>query len=286
MTETYPGDRVDKSDPRYETLIRGFNLRRVGKPKYIEVCGDAEQVKHTVQQAVDEKLRITVRSGGHCYENFAVGNDGGVIVDMAPMNRVYYDAERKAYCIEAGATLWNVIWNLYKEYGKAIPGGSCYSVGAGGHITGGGYGLLSRKHGLIVDWLDAVEIVCVGANRHTHIVIAERDGKNSDLLWANQGGGGGNFGIVTRFWFKELPPAPAVAHLVNLAWNWSDMTQQQFTLLVELMAPSSVSTAVPIVLMTASSRCFTSRIRPHRRSYSPRNMSATNRSGWTNSLRT
>jgi FAD/FMN-containing dehydrogenase len=234
MTETYPGGRVDKSDPRYDTLIRGFNLRWVGKPKYIEVCGDAEQVKRTVQQAVDEKLRITVRSGGHCYENFAVGNDGGVIVDVAPMNRVYYDSGRKAYCIEAGATLWNVIWNLYKEYGKAVPGGSCYSVGAGGHIAGGGYGLLSRKYGLIVDWLDAVEIVCVDKNRRAHVVIAERDGANSDLLWANQGGGGGNFGIVTRFWFKELPPAPSEAHLVNLAWNWSDMTQKQFTLLVEL----------------------------------------------------
>jgi FAD/FMN-containing dehydrogenase len=81
--ETYPGGRVDKDDSRYDTLVRGFNLRWVGQPKYIEVCGDATQVAKTVQQAVDEKLRITVRSGGHCYEDFAV--------DMAPMNRVYYD---------------------------------------------------------------------------------------------------------------------------------------------------------------------------------------------------
>jgi FAD/FMN-containing dehydrogenase len=234
--EPYPGGRVGKDDPRYDTLIRGFNLRWVGRPSNIAVCGDAGQVRNTVQQAVDQNLRITVRSGGHCYENFAVGNDGGVIVDMAPMNRVYYDRERKAYCIEAGATLWNVIWNLYKEYGKAVPGGSCYSVGAGGHITGGGYGLLSRKYGLIVDLLDAVEIVCVDRNRRAEVVIAGRDGVagEKDLLWANQGGGGGNFGIVTRFWFKELPPAPAEAHLVNLAWNWSDITEKQFTLLVAL----------------------------------------------------
>lgn len=203
MTDSYPGGRVDKSDPRYETLIRGFNLRWVGKPKYIEVCGDAEQVRRTVQQAVDEKLRVTVRSGGHCYENFAVGNDGGVIVDMAPMSRVYYDAERKAYCIEAGATLWNAIWNLYKEYGKAIPGGSCYSVGAGGHITGG-YGLLSRN------------------SRCSSIS----------------------------------------------------------------MGRSSVSTAPSILLTTDSSRCSTSRIRPHRSSCSPRSTLATSRSGWTNLSRT
>jgi FAD/FMN-containing dehydrogenase len=231
----YPGGRIDSSDPRYETLVRGFNLRWVGRPSHIEVCGDTAQVVHAVQHAVDGHLRVTVRSGGHCYEDFAVGNDGGVIVDMAPMNRVYYDETRQAYCIEAGATLWNVYWNLYKEHNAVIPGGSCYSVGAGGHITGGGYGLLSRKHGLTVDWLDAVEIVHVTRGGQAAVAIARRDGSEleRELLWANQGGGGGNFGIVTRFWFKTLPAAPAEAYVVNLAWNWSDMTPERFTLLVE-----------------------------------------------------
>src|SRR5260370_41221295 len=87
-SETYPGGRVGRDDPRYETLVRGFNLRWVGRPSYIAVCGDARQVRQTVQQAVDDNLRITVRSGGHCYENFAVGNDGGGIVDMAAMNEI------------------------------------------------------------------------------------------------------------------------------------------------------------------------------------------------------
>jgi hypothetical protein len=231
----YPGGRIERGDARYETLVRGFNLRWVGHPSHIEACGDAAQVARTVQQAVDEKLRITVRSGGHCYENFAVGNDGGVIVDTSPMNRVYFDAEHQAFCIEAGATLWTVYWNLYKEYGLTLPGGSCYSVGAGGHITGGGYGLLSREHGLVVDWLDAVEMVHVDGDGRARVVRAGRDGSEAerDLLWANQGGGGGNFGIVTRFWFKSLPPAPKEASLVNLAWNWDGMTQSDFTLLVE-----------------------------------------------------
>jgi FAD/FMN-containing dehydrogenase len=232
----YPGGRVDHSDPRYQTLIRGFNLRWVGKPSYIQVCGDAGQVVRTVQEAVSADRRITVRSGGHCYENFSVGNDGGVIVDMAPMNRVYFDVGMQAFCIEAGCTLWNVYWNLYKEYGVVLPGGSCYSVGAGGHITGGGYGLLSRKYGLTVDWLYAVEIVVVDAQRKASAVIVRKDSANPDeqaLLWANQGGGGGNFGIVTRFFFRELPPAPPEAYIANLAWDWSTMTQQQFTTLVQ-----------------------------------------------------
>lgn len=143
---------------------------------------------------------------------------------------------RGAYCIESGCTLWNVYWNLYKEYDVVIPGGSCYSVGAGGHITGGGYGLLSRKHGLTVDWLYGVEIVVVDADGQASAVLVtadSADGDERDLLWANQGGGGGNFGIVTRFFFRDLPAAPAEAYVANLAWNWSSMTQDQFTILVQ-----------------------------------------------------
>lgn len=229
----FPGARVGPDDPRYETLSRGFNLRWVGAPAEIALCGSAAQVRAAVQRAVDDKRRLTVRSGGHCYENFAVGNESGVIVDMAPMNRVYYDARRGAYCVEAGATLWNLVWTLYKEYGRALPGGSCYSVGAGGHITGGGYGLLSRKHGLIVDWLDAVEIVRVDKAKRARVLVAEKDGRAADLFWACQGGGGGNFGIVTRFWFKQIPEAPAEAHLVNLAWDWDGMKEAE---LAEIIA--------------------------------------------------
>jgi hypothetical protein len=220
---------VGRDDPRYSTLIRGFNLRWVSNADDIAVCGSVEDVVRVVQHAVDRGKRITVRSGGHCYENFAVQNEHGVLVDMAPMNRVYFDEDRKAYCIEAGATNWNIYWGLYKEFGVTIPGGSCYSVGAGGHITGGGYGLLSRKFGLVVDWLTGVEVVCVDGDGKARAVIAE----DGDLLWAHQGGGGGNFGIVTRFWFRELPQAPSRAVLVNLAWDWSEMTQEAFTTLVE-----------------------------------------------------
>ncbi|HEU0135065.1 MAG TPA: BBE domain-containing protein, partial [Allosphingosinicella sp.] len=110
--------------------------------------------------------------------------------------------------------------------------GSCYSVGAGGHISGGGYGLLARKYGLIVDWLDSVEIVTVDRAGRARITVAEKDGEAADLLWACQGGGGGNYGIITRFWFKDLPPAPDEALLVNLAWDWDGMNEAEFAEIV------------------------------------------------------
>ena len=80
-------------------------------------------------------------------------------------------------------------------------------MGAGGHVTAGGYGLLSRLHGLTVDYLYAVEVVCVDADGKAAAIEVSLDSPETDeqaLLWAHQGGGGGNFGIVTRFWDRAF----------------------------------------------------------------------------------
>ena len=148
------------ADPRYATLRMGFNRRWVGSPAYIQVVRNARQTVAAVQRAHDAGLRITVRGGGHCYENFSSGNYGGVIIDLSGMQDVSLDRSGLVR-VEGGATLWNVYETLFKEYNLTLPGGSCYSVGVGGHIVGGGYGLLSRQHGLTVDYLAAVDVVCV-----------------------------------------------------------------------------------------------------------------------------
>lgn len=230
----FPGADVGRRDPRYPTLVRGFNQRFVGHPRYVELCGDPGQVRDAVQRALDKGLRITVRGGGHCYEDFVSGNDGGVIIDLSPMSAVTRGADG-VFAIEGGCTLWNVYTQLYREYNVTIPAGSCYSVGAGGHIVGGGYGLLSRLHGLTVDWLSAVEVVVVNEQRRAEIVVVGRDAKTrreQDLFWAHCGGGGGNFGIVTRYFFADPPAAPPEAALASVAWNWDDLTQDHFAHIV------------------------------------------------------
>ena len=217
-------------------MVRGFNQRWVGRPRRIVVCRTAGEVRDAVERALDDGLRITVRSGGHCYEDFVSGNEGGVILDLSPLSGVYRDDATGRYCVEAGATLWNVYGRLYKEFDVTLPGGSCYSVGAGGHVTGGGYGLLSRLHGLTVDYLDAIELVHVSADGTVGVITVSRDGGDRaerELLWAHLGGGGGNFGVVTRFWFRDLPSAPAEAHLLTHAWNWSDLNERSFASLVD-----------------------------------------------------
>jgi FAD/FMN-containing dehydrogenase len=225
--------RVGPSDPRYHALGIGFNQRWVGKPAYIQLVGSTRDVIVAVREAQRRGLRITVRGGGHCYEDFVSGNPGGVIIDMSQMSGVSRAADG-TFWLEGGATLWNVYEDLYKRYGVTLPGGSCYSVGMGGHVAGGGYGLLSRQFGLTVDYLTAVEVVGVNQAGGVSAVTAKRgDRRTGDLLWGHTGGGGGNFGVITRYGFKRLPSPPREVWLSVLTWDWASMTETGFRTLVE-----------------------------------------------------
>src|SRR6185436_4247157 len=114
--------------------------------------------------------------------------DGGVIVDLSPMAAVGHDATSGLYSVEPGAHLLDVYTTLAQQYGVTIPGGSCHSVGAGGHVTGGGYGLLSRLHGLTVDHLSAVDIVTwdagTGQAQLRHVSAESAASDERDLFWA------------------------------------------------------------------------------------------------------
>jgi FAD/FMN-containing dehydrogenase len=223
---------VFPSDPRYATMSMGFNRRFAGSPAYIQVVCDARQAVHAVQSACDAGLRITVRGGGHCNENFSAGNDGGAIIDLSGMQRIYLDPAGRV-CVEGGATLWNVYETLFKAYGLTLPGGSCYAVGVGGHVAGGGYGLLSRLHGLVVDYLTGVDVVCVNQRGHARLVRARKDDpQTGQLLWAHTGGGGGNFGIVTTYYFTGLPTPPDQVRLATTTWPWAGMTSGGFATLL------------------------------------------------------
>ncbi|WP_327228108.1 BBE domain-containing protein [Streptomyces platensis] len=229
------GIEVGRGDSRYEALRRGFNQRFIASPDYVSVVSSTGEVvaavnKYLASHRSDEDLhrRLTVRSGGHCYENFVCGNDVGVIVDMGQLDRAYLDQEMGAYCVESGANNWHVATHLYAPFGVALPGGSCYSVATGGHVVGGGYGLLSRQHGLTVDYLYAVEVVVVRDGQHAEVVIARRDSPEPELRelwWAHTGGGGGNFGVVTRYWFKGLPEPPSQVLLHAVAWPWEELLE-------------------------------------------------------------
>ncbi|MEU4769292.1 FAD-binding protein [Actinosynnema sp. NPDC023794] len=228
-------------DARYEDLVlRRTSERFFPRPGSFRLPTTTEQVVRAVDDATRAGKRVTVRSGGHCYEDF-VGDGAEVIIDLSAMRRVAFDRRRNAFMIEPGATLWNVFERLYLGWGVTIPGGQCSGVAAGGHIQGGGYGPLSRKLGSVVDYLYAVEVVVVDRSGRARAVVATREqgDENRDLWWAHTGGGGGNFGVVTRYWMRTpgatgndptrlLPKPPAVTLGATVGWSWRDVTEESF----------------------------------------------------------
>ena len=227
--------KITRTDPRYAMLCRSRNLRWDANPAdtaaEIELCESAEEAAEALQRIVKAGMRPTLRSGGHCYEDFVVNNPGGAILDLSLLNSVTQPGDGTRYRISPGQQLGEVYIELYKRHGVTIPAGSCYNVGAGGHITGGGYGVLSRLHGLTVDWVAAIEILTVDNKGHVELRRIDKD-HEPDLFRACRGAGGGNFGVVTGFLFERLPPAPEEVVNAHLSFDWAGMTEETFSAII------------------------------------------------------
>jgi FAD/FMN-containing dehydrogenase len=223
--------KISRTDPRYAMLKASRNLRwsnEAEAAEEIEICETAEQAAEALQRIVNAGKRPTIRSGGHCYEDWVVNNPGGTILDLSLLTTAELPGDGARYRISPGQQLGDVYIDLYKRHGVTIPGGSCYSVGAGGHIAGAGFGVLSRLHGLTVDWLSAVEILTVDGKGHVALRRVDKD-HEPDLFRACRGGGGGNFGVITGFLFDRLPVAPFEVATAHLSFDWTTMKEDTFT---------------------------------------------------------
>ena len=225
---------ITETDPRYKTLSKSRNQRWSDSlhqaASRIELCDSAEAVAEALQKIVGAGMRPTIRSGGHCYEDFVVNNPGGAIFDLSLLNGSKRPTDT-GYRISPGSKLGEIYLDLYRRYGLTIPGGSCYSVGAGGHICGGGYGVLSRLFGLTVDWLSAAEIVTVDAQGKTELRRIDKT-HEPDLFRACRGAGGGTFGVVTGYLFDKLPTAPEEVVNAGVSFDWDTMTEDRFVHIV------------------------------------------------------
>ncbi len=175
---------------------------------------NAADVVRVVSFAREHDLELAVRSGGHSMAGHSV-SDGGLVLDLSAMRALDINPEERTAWAESGLTAGEYT-QAAAAYGLATGFGDTGSVGIGGLTLGGGVGYLVRKYGLTIDDLLAAEIVTAdGQIRH---VNAETE---PDLFWATRGGGG-NFGVVTRFQFRlhevstvfggmlVLPATPAV----------------------------------------------------------------------------
>jgi hypothetical protein len=238
--------RILPDDPRYLAVLeKRFNKRFRGSPEYVRLVGSTDQVISAVQEAVSEGKRLAITSGGHCLEGFVSNTSVQAIIDISPMKQVYHDAEMGAVAVEAGATVGETFRALFDNWGVVLPLGEHPDIGMGGHVVGGAFGFLCRQLGLAADYLYAVEIVAVDEQGRTHSVVAscEASDPHRELWWAHTGGGGGNFGVVTRYWFRSpgasgkdaaslLPQAPRSVTTFKAEWNWSDIGKAAFVRLL------------------------------------------------------
>ena len=141
-----------------------------------------------------------MRSGGHSSAGRST-NDGGLVIDLRDMSRVEIDEDKRTAWAETGMSavaMTKAAWDRK----LAIGFGDTGSVGIGGITLGGGVGYLVRKHGLTIDNLLAAELVTADGE-----LVTADERTNPDLFWAIRGGGG-NFGVATRFHY-QLQPMPA-----------------------------------------------------------------------------
>lgn len=207
------GRIVLPGDPDYRDARTDYNTRFSKYPCVIVYCQRVRDVANAVKWAREHGVPVRARSGGHSYEAFSI-LDNGVVIDVSGMDRVYVDRKNGIATIEAGTALLPLYETLWRE-GVTIPGGTCPTVGIAGLALGGGFGMLTRRLGMLCDSLKAVQMV----NAKGEIVYAD-ESSNYDLLWASRGGGGGNFGIVTLLVFKVHPVSSVCVY--DIAWNWQD----------------------------------------------------------------
>ncbi|MGH2589777.1 MAG: FAD-binding oxidoreductase, partial [Actinomycetota bacterium] len=188
------GRVIEPDDDGYDqarTLFYGGFDRR---PDVIVRVADATDVSRVVTLARETGLPLAVRGGGHSIAGHSV-SDGGIVLDLSEMKAIDVDPQGRTAWAESGLTAVEFT-NAAAAHGLALGFGDTGSVGIGGLTLGGGVGYLVRKHGLTIDDLLAAEIVT--ANGEILHVDAE---SHPDLFWAIRGGGG-NFGVVTRFRFR------------------------------------------------------------------------------------
>ena len=188
-------------DPRFDGV----------RPAALARCANAADVAASITFARQYAVPVAPRGGGHSYAGYSTGS--GLVIDVGPMNSVEVDDAHGLAAVGAGTRLID-LYGALAAHNVAVPGGSCATVGIAGLTLGGGIGVVGRKFGLTCDNLVAADVVTADGK-----VITCDAGSNSDLLWACQGGGGGNFGIVTSFKFATH----AIGSLTtfSLSWPWS-----------------------------------------------------------------
>lgn len=207
------GSLVRPGGAGYDRLRRPSNLRYdYVRPQGIAVVTGTEDVRESILWARDLGVPVVARAGGHSYAGYST--TPGLLVDFTRLRGVAVDRASGMVTAEPGAQNTD-IYNGMQPYGVAFSAGRCPTVAVSGLTLGGGFGFSSRHIGLSADALRETEVVTAAGD-----ILTCSEQENPDLFWACRGGGGGTFGINTRFRFRSWP----VDHvtLYDLTWDWKD----------------------------------------------------------------
>jgi FAD/FMN-containing dehydrogenase len=202
------GRVIEPGHPDYDEARTVFNAAIDRRPSAIVRVANTDDVARVIAHARERGLELAVRSGGHGGAGHGV-TDGGIVLDLSELRALEIDPARRTAWAETGLTAGEYTTEAGR-HGLATGFGDTGTVGIGGITLSGGVGFLSRKHGLTIDELLAAEVVTADGD-----LLYVDDETHEDLFWAIRGGGG-NFGVATRFKFRLHPVEPFVGGILFL----------------------------------------------------------------------
>ena len=207
LQASFSGAMLRPGDDGYDTARQVHNGLIDKRPALIARCLNTADVVDAVNFGRREGMEISVRGGGHNVAGKAV-TDGGLMIDLAPMQGVHVDPRARTVRAQGGVT-WHQFNRAAAVHGLATTGGMVSTTGVAGLTLGGGFGWLMGRYGLAVDNLASAEVVMAAGE-----VLTAGPDESPDLFWALRGGGG-NFGVVTSFEFRAHPLSEVVGGMVT-----------------------------------------------------------------------
>jgi FAD/FMN-containing dehydrogenase len=197
FAEGLTGSILTPSDTGYEEARQVNDASVDRRPAVMVLAAGVEDVVQAVRLARESGLELAVRCGGHSIAGHSA-TEGGILLDLAGLGQIEIDADARVGSAGGGVRAGAFVEAAF-AHGLTVPFGDSADVGLGGLTLGGGVGWLARNRGLTIDHLQEVELVTADGE-----VVVASETSNPDLFWGLRGGGG-NFGVATRFTYRLSP---------------------------------------------------------------------------------